>query len=139
MQYMNLRHLSLITLVWIAGACGGGAAGNSNQAAANNANLPAGMQPMPIQPSGESTPGIPPQGQAYVVEKGPTPTPGIDPANVNVQMKPGATPTPGIPDQETIRRQMNQRNTNVNAPPPAAANTSSTMPDRKQPRPVGQQ
>ena len=139
MPDMNLRLFSLIALVSVAGACGGGAAGNSNQAAANNANIPAGMQPMPIQPSGESTPGIPPPGQANVVEKGPTPTPGIDPANVNVQMKPGATPTPGIPDPETLRRQMNQRNTNVSAPPPAGANTSSTMPDRKQQRPVGQQ
>jgi hypothetical protein len=36
---------------------------------------------------------------------------------MNKPFKPGATPTPGIPDPETLRRQMGQPATNVNAAP----------------------
>ena len=75
-------------------------------------NLPEGLSTTPIQPSGNSTPGIPDPANANKVPAGGTPTPGIpDPANLRKPFKPGATPTPGIPDPETLRKQM-QGNSN---------------------------
>lgn len=83
------------------------------------ANMPAGINTSPVQPSGNSTPGIPPANAVNAVPKGATPTPGIpDPADLNKKPKPGATPTPGIPDQETLKKQL-QRPANVSATPPA--------------------
>ena len=82
------------------------------------ANMPAGLSTAPVQPSGNSTPGIPPV--IANLPKGATPTPGIpDPATLKKPMKPGVTPTPGIPDAATLRKAMGQPPTNVNAPLPS--------------------
>ncbi len=80
--------------------------------------MPAGLSTAPVQPSGNSTPGIPPV--IANLPKGATPTPGIpDPATLKKPMKPGVTPTPGIPDAATLRKAMGQPPTNVNAPLPS--------------------
>lgn len=137
----SLSFLFLLCLTFIAMACGSAADTNSNRSGDSNrqsnldpGNLPPGLSPQPIQPSGNSTPGIPPANAINAVPKGATPTPGIpDPANINKPLKPGATPTPGIPDAETLRRQMNQVRPNANVPPPPA----NTRPnERKMPGPV---
>lgn len=92
----------------------------------DNANLPEGINPVPIQPTGTPTPGIPdPANAVNAVPKGATPTPGIpDPKNGNRQVKPGATPTPGIPDPETLRKMLKQPTGNVNTPPPPPSGDS---------------
>ena len=91
-------------------------AGTGNVAVDAN-NLPEGLSASPMPPSTNTTPGIPPPGQANNVPKGATPTPGIpSPEELRKPMKPGATPTPGIPPADELRKQM-QRQTNVNAPP----------------------
>ena len=76
-------------------------------------NLPEGLSTKPIQPSGNSTPGIPDPASANKIPAGTTPTPGIpDPANLRKPFRRGATPTPGIPDPETLQKQM-QGNSNT--------------------------
>jgi hypothetical protein len=92
---------------------------NTNTAGVGNVavdanNLPEGLSTTPIQPSGNSTPGIPDPANANKLPVGGTPTPGIpDPANLRKPFKPGATPTPGIPSPEEMRRQMQRNNSNV--------------------------
>ena len=79
------------------------------------ANMPDGLKPEAIQPSGAATPGIP--ANVTNLPKGATPTPGIpDPATIKKGMKPGATPTPGIPSPEELRKMMGQPAGNVNKP-----------------------
>ncbi len=99
---------------------------NSNANVAANldpANLPEGLSAKPIEPSANTTPGIPAPGEANKLPVGATPTPGIpDPKELNKPMKPGLTPTPGIPDPETLKRQMTQP---ANMPPPPPANRPS--------------
>ena len=106
-------------------ACGGAnpTNTNANNANANQANLPPEFQNRPVEPSGNTTPGIPANPNISVNNPNGTPTPGIpDPANVNKVPK-GTTPTPGIPDEKTLRKQMQQlRNGNVNALPTGNAN-----------------
>ena len=109
-------------------ACGSSAPANAGSNANTNsnavikidpANMPDGLKPEPIQPSANSTPGIPPV--IANVPKGATPTPGIpDPASLKKGLKPGVTPTPGIPSPEEIRKALGQKPTNVNVPPPAS-------------------
>lgn len=99
-------------------------------------NMPPGLSASPIQPSGNSTPGIPDMKSGNVnLPKGATPTPGIpDEETLKKQlsgkMPKGATPTPGIPDPETLKKQMNQP-VNVNAPNPEAANSATSGVDRQ--------
>ena len=114
---------ALITATGLAGCQSDTAGTNTNSMNANvavnldPANLPPGLSAQPIQPSANTTPGIPAPGEANKVPVGTTPTPGIpDPKTLNKPMKPGLTPTPGIPDPETLRRQMSQP---ANMPPPA--------------------
>lgn len=105
-------------------ACGGADTTNTNaNVNANQANLPSEFNQQPIQPSGNTTPGIPANPNISVNNPNGTPTPGIpSPANMNKIPK-GTTPTPGIPDPATLKRQMQQlRNGNVNAPPIGNAN-----------------
>jgi hypothetical protein len=109
-------------------------AANTNVSVTLDANsMPPGLSTSPLPPSSNSTPGIPPANQVAVAPKGGTPTPGIpDPKMIGKPLKPGATPTPGIPDPETLRRQMNQRVTNVNVnTPPAGPNNDGMMMSRK--------
>lgn len=146
-----IRQFGLFSLILIAvfavncGSAGESANTNtginvSNHANSNgfrpvdNANLPEGLNPVPIQPSGTATPGIPdPANAANAVVKGATPTLGIpDPKNGNRQLKPGATPTPGIPDEETLRKMLKQPTGNVNTPPPPPSG-ESMMKKRKLP------
>lgn len=129
-------------------ACGGNAETNSNANKPANLtgvnkvdanNLPPGLSGTPIPPSANATPGIPSPANAVNVPKGATPTPGIpNPKEVGQPLKPGATPTPGIPSPEEVRRQLQQHQSNVNAPPPPASG-ESMMRNRKSPRPVNQQ
>ncbi|CAN5588876.1 hypothetical protein BH24ACI3_BH24ACI3_05850 [soil metagenome] len=111
-------------------------ANTANAIVTTDANaLPPGFSPKPLEPSANSTPGIPPPGQARITEKGATPTPGIpEPGTGDKRLKPGTTPTPGIPSEEEIRRQMRQPVGNVNAPP---SNATTAPNERKKPRPVG--
>ena len=95
------------------------ATGNSIQKL-DPANLPPGLSGEPIKPTAESTPGIPPPGEANKVPKGATPTPGIpDPATLGKPVKPGLTPTPGIPSPEEIKKMMEaqKKQANSNARP----------------------
>ena len=97
-------------------------------------NLPEGLSTKPIEPSANTTPGIPDPKDANSVPKGATPTPGIpDPANLRKPFKPGATPTPGIPSPEEMRRMM--QNSNATAPPPVEGDT----PMMKKKRPINGQ
>lgn len=101
-------------------ACGGAETTNTNanNVNANQANLPPEFQQKPVEPSGNTTPGIPADPNISVNNPSGTPTPGIpDPKNIN-KVPRGTTPTPGIPDPANLKKQMQQlRNGNVNAPP----------------------
>ena len=114
-------------------ACGGGAETSPNTPNSNsNANRSVAR---PLEPnnrppglSGErvtvnSAPGLPASGNANVPANM---TPPGDPRIkiVGKDVKPGATPTPGIPDPETIRRQMQSAQSNLNMPPPAPGNVA---------------
>lgn len=120
MKYLFLTTALAIAIFFTAcGSSGPTNAANSN-ANANKAmkldpaNMPPGLNSEPIQPSGNSTPGIPPT--IANLPKGATPTPGIpDPATLKKGLKPGVTPTPGIPSPEEIRKAMQQQSTNSNA------------------------
>jgi|GEM_PF-1043466 len=99
---------------------------NSNIAGSQPANvdpnnLPAGISAQQLEPSANSTPGIPPANAVNALPKGATPTPGIpDPKVLGKPLKPGPTPTPGIPDEETLRKMMSGRpvnGANVQQPP----------------------
>lgn len=129
-----LRIILLVSALAVSAAllaCGGANSNNANiilvNSSANNAVAPnvatnandmvPGSPTVSVTPATNTTPGIPPA-NAITPPKGATPTPGIPaPGNVNKPMKPGATPTPGIPDQETIRRQMQGLEPNMNVPP----------------------
>ena len=87
---------------------------NSNAVSNTNTitNIPPEFSNRPIEPSGNSTPGIPDPKTVNMnaVTKGTTPTPGIpDPKNMNTAVPKGATPTPGIPDQANLKKQMERR------------------------------
>ncbi|MGI8811400.1 MAG: hypothetical protein ACR2IH_02590 [Pyrinomonadaceae bacterium] len=98
-------------------------------------NMPPGLSAVPIAPSANSTPGIPPANQAYITTRGATPTPGIpDPKNLGKQLKPGATPTPGIPSEAELRRQLKTPISNVNTN--AAPSGPMMMRERKRPLPI---
>ncbi|MEO6333821.1 MAG: hypothetical protein ABIO91_02465 [Pyrinomonadaceae bacterium] len=97
-------------------------------------SLPPGLSTSPLQPSANTTPGIPDPKEAGKLPKGGTPTPGIpDAANLRKPFKPGATPTPGIPDPDTLRRQM-QGNKSMTGPPPVQGD--SPMMKKRSPTPV---
>lgn len=140
-----MKKLLLPSIVAISFGIGCGSAGDVNSANSNantNGNvmvnldansLPPEFSTKPLAPSANSTPGIPPPGQANITPKGPIP--GIpEPGDAGKPLKRGATPTPGIPSEEEIRRQMRHPVGNVNSPPPNAGTTPSI---RKKPRPVG--
>lgn len=117
-------------------ACQSGATSNSNANSAQK-DLPPGITTVPIQPSGNSTPGIPDTtiANATVPPKGATPTPGIpDPKLAGKPLPKGATPTPGIPDPETLRRQMNAPASNANTSNPPASDANSTTSGEGKPR-----
>src|SRR5688500_3097182 len=133
--------IAILFSVIVFSACGSTANSNANVNTNTGApgnvtidanNLPPGLSTSPVPPSANTTPGIPPPGQANNVPKGATPTPGIpDPAHVNRPVRRGATPTPGIPSEEELRRQLRSPASNVNTPPPAGDNMM-----RNRPRPV---
>lgn len=120
--------------------CGGSAPANSNsnKAAANvgtgpvnvdPANMPAGISTAPVQPSANTTPGIPATNVA--VPKGATPTPGIpSPEELKKGIKPGTTPTPGIPSPEELKKAMSGK-LPANAPPPPAPGDAPMMKSTK--------
>lgn len=117
---------------------------NSAQADANRpvnvdpANLPPGFDTKPLQPSANSTPGIPADGQANLKVDPNVEIPGIpNAANLNKPMKPGPNPTPGIPDPETLKRQLKEVHKDANVPPPPPNAPGSTG-ARKQVKPVSQ-
>lgn len=88
--------------------------------------MPPGFPSNSAVPINGQTPGIP--ANALEVRKGTTPTPGI-PAPNAVQVKKGTTPTPGIPDEATLKKQLNQRITDINSvnnPSSATSNTNAT-------------
>ncbi|MBX3290531.1 MAG: hypothetical protein KF855_14545 [Acidobacteria bacterium] len=114
-----MKNIALLFVFLAAGlAVGCGDAGQSqNQNGVGNGvsniakeDLPPGLSGEPIKPTGESTPGIPPEGEANKVPVGATPTPGIpDEANIGKPLPRGATPTPGIPSEEEQKRQREQK------------------------------
>jgi hypothetical protein len=118
MKYLFLIFALAITIFSVACGSSGPANANSNVNAnkamkLDTANMPPGLNPEPIQPSGNSTPGIP--SAITNLPKGATPTPGIpDPATLKRGIKPGVTPTPGIPSPEEIKKAMQQHLTNSN-------------------------
>jgi hypothetical protein len=95
---------------------------NANAIIVNQSSLPPGFSTSPIQPSGNTTPGIPDPKtiNANNSPKG-TPTPGIpDPSKLGKNLPKGATPTPGIPDPNTLKTQKtppfgNPNEVNVNS------------------------
>ncbi|MCO6509455.1 MAG: hypothetical protein J5I65_01560 [Aridibacter famidurans] len=103
----SLKYAALVSFIALVSACGG--SGSSG-----NGEMPEGINTQPVETGSNSTPGIPPD--ANVPPKGITPTPGI-PANVNdaTNIRKGTTPTPGIPDEETIRKQLERRDADVNS------------------------
>ena len=111
----KLFFLLFIFIVAIITACpSANAPANSNAVSNLNTitNIPPEFSNRPIEPSGNSTPGIPDPRNVNMnaVPKGTTPTPGIpDPKNVNKAVPKGATPTPGIPDPANVKKQMNTR------------------------------
>jgi hypothetical protein len=122
-------------------ACASAPQANSNVNAnivvvSGNSNIPPEFSTTPIQPSPNSTVGIP-ANAVNNVPKGPTPTPGIpDPKLANRKAKPGAAPTPGIPDQETIRRQMQGLESPTTSANPNLAPPGGGMMMKKRPQPV---
>ncbi len=131
----------LFAIAAIGAACG--SAGTSNTNTATNANtngsavktnldpnnMPEGLDPKPIQPSANETPGIPKD--PLKVEKGTTPTPGI-PSQEELKrgIKPGVTPTPGIPSKAELDK-MRKTASNVNAVPPGASDNAPAMKSMK--------
>ena len=98
---------------------------NTNVAVANQTNLPAEFSTEPVQPSGNTTPGIPDPANANNFPKGATPTPGIpDPTKMTPVPK-GATPTPGIPDEATLKKQ--SRTLPMSSDIPATTNSDSNV------------
>ena len=117
---------------------------NASQADANrpvnidSANLPEGLSTKPIEPSANSTPGIPAPGQANLKIDPNANIPGIpNAANRNKEVKPSASTTPGIPDAKTLKRQLNEVHKDANVPPPPPNAPGSTG-ARKKAKPVGQ-
>jgi hypothetical protein len=101
--------------------------------------LPEGLDPKPIDPSNSEIPGIPANPELKPVPKGGSPAEGIPaPEDAGKPLKPGATPTPGIPSEEELRKMMNRPATNGSIST-APTNSASQTPNRKQPRPVGEQ
>ena len=81
-------------------------AANATTVSSSNANLPPEFNPQPIQPSANSTPGIPAPNS--VSNKIPPNTAGINPANAVRTLKPGEK-IPGI-DPDLVKRQMANAN-----------------------------
>ena len=116
--------IPLLSVVAFAGACSSSStssnanAANATTASSSNANLPPEFNPQPIQPSANTTPGIPPANS--VSNKIPPNTPGINPATAVRTLRPGEK-IPGI-DPEAVRRQMANANlANKQSPPKQAA------------------
>ena len=131
---------TLIAAIAAAAGCSRTPVANSNQntnvtVTVDANNMPPGLSAVPIAPSANSTPGIPPANQAYITTRGATPTPGIpDPKTLGKPLKPGATPTPGIPSEAELRRQLQTPLSNVNKN--AAPGGPMMMQDRKRPMPA---
>jgi hypothetical protein len=92
----------------------------------NQANLPPGFNTQPIQPSSNTTPGIPAPGEVNVSNgaKGAT-TPGIPPqSEMGKPLPKGATPTPGIP-ANPLKRENNPPLANGANNPPAMSDSNS--------------
>jgi len=131
----------LFAIAAIGAACGSAGTSDANTAANANANgsairtnidpanMPEGLDPKPIPPSANETPGIPKD--PLKVEKGATPTPGI-PSQEELKrgVKPGATPTPGIPSKAELEK-MRKTAPNVNAVPPGASDNVPAMKSMK--------
>ena len=101
-------------------AANAGANANTAVIKLDPANMPEGLKGEQIQPSANSTPGIPPT--MTNLPKGATPTPGIpDPETLKKGLKPGVTPTPGIPSPEELRKAMGQPAPSSNTPPAATS------------------
>lgn len=125
----------LFSIAALGAACGS-AATNSNASANTNtnsvktnidpANMPEGLDPKPIPPSANETPGIPKD--PMKIEKGTTPTPGIPSEEERKRgLKPGVTPTPGIPSPAELER-LKKNVPAVNAVP---ANRAASVPMMK--------
>ncbi len=110
---------SIILSVSLGVACGttenstnsANSAGNKPVITNNPANLPEGLSPKPIEPSGNATPGIPDPKtvNANSIPKGTTPTPGIpDPTKPTPQAK-NTPKIPGIPTEEELKKMQNQK------------------------------
>lgn len=144
------KFLSL-SIILAAGAlsfgCGGGAPANNanaNKNAAVNgvgsgpikldpANMPEGINPQPVQPSANTTPGIP--ATNTVLPKGGTPTPGIpSPEELKRGIKPGVTPTPGIPSPAEMKKAMQGKPATSMPPPDASTDTPMMKSSNKLPR-----
>ncbi len=136
---MMLKLLMIITALAAAAisfGCGGTepAKSNSNTSASNvgngpvkidTANMPEGLSTQPIQPSANTTPGIP--ATNMVLPKGATPTPGIpSPEELKRGIKPGLTPTPGIPSPAELKKMMQGKPVNA-MPPPGVSNDAPMM------------
>jgi len=89
-------------------------ASNTATVSSSNANLPPEFNPQPIQPSGNSTPGIPAPNS--VSNKIPPNTPGINPGNAVRTLRPGEK-IPGI-DPALVKRQMANANAAGKQAPP---------------------
>jgi hypothetical protein len=123
----KLLIISLLSSAALCAACGSSIANsnaNVSNSAVSTANLPPEFNAQPVQPSGNSTPGIPAANTAS--NKIPPNTPGINPANAVRTLRPGEK-FPGI-DPDLVRRQMANANANVK---PSAANKA--VPVNKQP------
>jgi hypothetical protein len=78
----------------------------------NQANLPEGISTKPVEPSSNSTPGIP-DPQTVNANLKPANVPGISDANGMLKTLPkGTTPTPGIPSPEQLKK-MQQRKVDI--------------------------
>ena len=117
---------SLLSIVALGVACSSGST-SSTTANANtaNANLPPEFSTKPVEPTGNSTPGIP--AGNVVTNKIPANTAGINPANAVRTLRPGEK-IPGI-DPEAARRQMQAAN--ATAPPPTNSKGSPQKPANK--------
>ena len=128
----NVIFILILALIAINSACSSVETTNTNANTAvivnNQTNLPPGFNTQPVQPSGNTTPGIPDPANINVTNapKGATPTPGIpDPANIGKPLPKGATPTPGIPDVNAMKRQNNPPLSNSANQPPAISDTKT--------------
>ncbi len=135
-----------LTTAALSVGCGGGAPANANtnsNSAVNGigtgpvkldpANMPEGINPQPIQPSANTTPGIP--ATNTVLPKGGTPTPGIpSPEELKRGIKPGVTPTPGIPSPAELKKMMQGKPATSMPTPDPSADTPRMKSSNKLPK-----